>query len=266
MAEVGFIGLGSQGAPIAMRMMTGNALTVWARRPEALATFAEKGAKVAASVADLGTACDHIGVCVVNDADVVQVCDLLLPAMRPGSVLAIHSTILPQTCEALAAQAAKRGVLLLDAPVSGGSPAAEAGRLTVMCGGSEEAFARALPVLRTFGAKIVLLGPAGAGQRAKIVNNALLAAHMGLAHSALAIAEGLGVDRAALADLIQASSGRSFGFEVYARLPAPPAFAHGGSLLFKDVSLLGAITHPGNPLALAAMPFLDAAGVTGETP
>ncbi|MFT4055959.1 MAG: NAD(P)-dependent oxidoreductase [Novosphingobium sp.] len=266
MAEVGFIGLGSQGAPIAVRMMAGNALTVWARRTEALSPFVEQGAKAAASVAELGAACDHVGVCVVNDADVVEVCDRLLPAMRPGSVLAIHSTILPQTCEALAAKAEERGVLLLDAPVSGGSPAAEVGTLTVMCGGSAETFARALPMLRTFGAKIVLLGPPGAGQRAKIVNNALLAANMGLAHSALEIAEGLGVDRAALADLIQASSGRSFGFEVYARLPAPPAFAHGGSLLFKDVQLLGAIVHPDNPLAIAAMPFLDAAGVTGETP
>ncbi|WP_285018275.1 NAD(P)-dependent oxidoreductase [Novosphingobium sp. fls2-241-R2A-195] len=266
MAEVGFIGLGSQGAPIAMRMMAGNALTVWARRPEALAPFAAKGAKAATSVAELGAACDHVGVCVVNDADVVEVCDRLLPTMRPGTLLAIHSTILPQTCEALAVKAAERGVLLLDAPVSGGSPAAEAGTLTVMCGGSEEAFAKALPVLQTFGAKIVLLGPPGAGQRAKIVNNALLAANMGLAHAALEIAEGIGVDRAALADLINHSSGRSFGFEVYARLPSPPAFAHGAGLLFKDVNLLGAIAQPGNALAAAAMPFLDATGVTTEKP
>lgn len=266
MAEVGFIGLGSQGAPIAVRMMAGNRLTLWARRPEALAPFVDKGAHAAASVEELGVACDHVGVCVVNDADVVEVCDRLIPAMRPGSLLAIHSTILPETCEALAGRAAERGVLLLDAPVSGGSPAAEAGTLTVMCGGSEETFAQALPVLRTFGAKIVLLGPAGAGQRAKIVNNALLAANMGLAHSALGIAEGIGVDRAALADLIQHSSGRSFGFEVVARLPAPPAFAHGAALLFKDVGLLGAISHPDNPLAVAAMPFLDATGVTQEKP
>ena len=108
----------------------------------------------------------------------------------------------------------------------------------------------------------MLLGPLGAGQRAKIVNNALLAATMGLAHAALSAGEGLGIDRAALADLIKASSGRSFGFEVYARLPAPAAFAHGAPLLVKDVNLLGAILpgHDGaEALSAAARPFLAAA-------
>lgn len=266
MADTGFIGIGSQGAPIAMRMLAGNTLTVWARRPEALAPFVDKGARAAGTVAELAATCDHVGLCVVDDADVVEVCDQLLPAMRPGSLLAIHSTILPRTCEMLAAQAAERGILLLDAPVSGGSPAAETGTLTVMCGGTEAAFAKALPVLETFGARIVLLGPAGAGQRAKIVNNALLAANMGLAHSALAIAEGLGVDRAALADLVKSSSGRSFGFEVYARLPTPSAFAHGARMLSKDLALLGTIAGEDNALAAAATPFLDATGVTGEKP
>lgn len=264
MADVGFIGLGSQGSPIAVRMMAGNRLTVWARRAEATAPFREKGADVAASIEELGAACEHVGVCVVNDADVREVCGRILPAMRRGSLLAIHSTVLPQTCEDLAHAAAERGVLLLDAPVSGGSPAAEAGTLTVMCGGSTAAFDQALPILQTFGHKIVLLGEAGAGQRAKIVNNALLAAHMGLAYSALALAEGLGVARSALADLIQHSSGRSFGFEVFARLPSPSAFAHGAGLLFKDVNLLGAIAHQDNALATAAMPFLKATGVTRE--
>ncbi|PNU06281.1 NAD(P)-dependent oxidoreductase [Novosphingobium guangzhouense] len=266
MAELGFVGLGSQGAPIAARMLADHPLTIWARRPEAAAALAGKGARVAASLAQLGAICDHVGICVVNDADVIEVCDQLLPAMRSGSVLAIHSTILPQTCEALAVRAADQGVLLLDAPVSGGAPAAEAGTLTVMCGGSEAAFAKALPVLQTFGSKIMLLGPAGAGQRAKIINNALLAANMGLAHAALDIAASLDVDRAAIADLIRHSSGRSFGFDVYARLPEPSAFAHGGALLFKDVNLLGAIADHDNALATAAMPFLDAAGVTKEAP
>lgn len=266
--SVGFIGLGSQGAPIAERMMqAGHRLTVWARRPESTADLTGKGAALAASVAELGAACDYVGVCVVDDAGVGEVCDQLLPAMKPGSMLVIHSTILPQTCEALAARAAEKAIELLDAPVSGGGPAAAAGTLTVMCGGTESAFANAQPVLETFAAKIVLLGPAGAGQRAKIVNNALMAAHMGLAFSALGMAGELGVDRAALSDLIKHSSGRSFGFEVFARLPAPEAFAHGAKLLLKDVNLLGSILPAGretNALAVAAGPFLEATGVTRE--
>jgi 3-hydroxyisobutyrate dehydrogenase len=179
--------------------------------------------------------------------------------MKPGSVLVIHSTILPQTCERLAAQAEARGIAVLDAPVSGGGAGAAAGTLTVMCGGSEETFAKALPVLESFAGKTVLLGPVGSGQRAKIVNNALMAANMGLAHAALSLGEELGIDRVALADLVKHSSGRSFGFEVYARLPSPTAFAHGGKLLRKDVDLLGTITTPDNALAHAADPFLDAA-------
>nr|WP_086491292.1 NAD(P)-dependent oxidoreductase [Novosphingobium panipatense] len=260
MVRAGFIGLGSQGAPMAERMLAaGHELTVWARRPETADDLAAKGALRAASVAELGERCNHVGVCVVDDAGVTEICAQLLPVMKPGSVLVIHSTILPQTCERLAAEAEKRGIALLDAPVSGGGAGATAGTLTVMCGGSEAAFAQALPVMESFAGKAVLLGPVGSGQRAKIVNNALMAANMGLAHAALSLGEELDIDRGALADLIRHSSGRSFGFEVYARLPAPAAFAHGGKLLRKDVDLLGTITAPDNALARAADPFLHAA-------
>jgi 3-hydroxyisobutyrate dehydrogenase-like beta-hydroxyacid dehydrogenase len=256
--STGFIGLGSQGGPMAERMLAaGYELTVWARRPEATDDLVAKGAYRAASVAELGARCRHIGICVVDDAGVEDICAQLLPVMTPGSVLVIHSTILPQTCERLAAEA--HGIAVLDAPVSGGGGGAAAGTLTVMCGGSEEAFARALPVMESFAGKCVLLGPVGSGQRAKIVNNALMAANMGLAHAALSLGEELGIDRAALVDLVKHSSGRSFGFEVYARLPSPTAFAHGGKLLRKDVDLLGAIATPENALAQAADPFLDAA-------
>ena len=237
--RTGFIGLGSQGGPMAERMAeAGFPLTVWARCAEVMEEFAAKGAAKAASVAELGGACDHVGVCVVDDAGVAEICDQLIPAMREGSLLAVHSTILPENCEALAKRCAERGIHFLDAPVSGGGQGAAAGTLTVMCGGSPEAFEQAKPVFETFGKMIVLLGPAGAGQRAKIVNNALMAATMGLSHAALSAGEELGIDRAALADLIKASSGRSFGFEIYSRLPSPAAFAHGAPLLIKDVNLL----------------------------
>jgi len=249
----GFIGLGSQGGPMAERMLTqGYPLTVWARRAEVLEEFLEKGASAAASVAELGAACDHVGVCVVDDAGVAQICDQLIPAMRPGSLLAIHSTILPESCAALEQRCAASGVAFLDAPVSGGGHAAAEGALSVMCGGSAEAFAQAKPVFETFAGLLVHLGPAGSGQRAKIVNNALMAANMGLAHAALACGDALGIDRAALAELIKASSGRSFGFEVYARLPSPAAFAQGAPLLVKDVNLLTSVLgDSGDPAVLA---------------
>lgn len=239
MIRAGFIGLGSQGAPMAHRIVdAGIDLTVWARRAEVLAPYAAKGANLAASVIDLAKACDHVGICVVNDADVEEICADLIPFMAPGGRIAIHSTVLPETCEALEAKAKARGIGLIDAPVSGGQPAAEAGALTVMCGGDAQVFEACKPVLETFGKVIVHLGPIGSGQRAKIVNNALLSAHLGIADAALQVADELGIDRAALAALVKESSGRSFGFEIAARLPSPAAFAHGATMLDKDIRLL----------------------------
>jgi 3-hydroxyisobutyrate dehydrogenase len=214
-------------------------LMLWARRPEALEPLSK--AQKAASIEALGAACDHVGICVVNDADVREVCDQLIPSMKAGSRIAIHATIHPDTCRALAEQATTRGIALIDAPVSGGGSAAAAGTLTVMVGGSLEALALARPVFATFAGLIVHLGDVGAGQMAKLVNNTLMAANMALAHQALESGAALGIDRTALADLIKASSGRSFAFEIAARLPSPSAFAHGGALLSKDVGLLGTL-------------------------
>lgn len=257
--RTGFIGIGSQGGPMAHRMLLRFPLTVWARRPEATLEFAEKGANVVASVEELGPVCDHIGLCVVNDADVQDICNRLVPMMNPGSVLALHSTILPETAVKIEALCGQHGVALVDAPVSGGAPGAQAGTMTVMCGGTQAAFDQAKPVFESFATLIVLLGGAGAGQKAKIVNNSLMAAHMGLAQAALQAGEALGVDRKALAELIKASSGRSFGFEVYARIPEPRMFEHGAQLLLKDTNLLAAIL-PGSPdtamLENAAKSFL----------
>lgn len=238
----GFIGVGSQGAPMAHRIVdAGMPLAVWARRPEVLKPYTAKGAKAAASVAELGAACDHVGICVVNDADVLSITDQLIPVMKPGSRIAIHSTVLPETVARLEQQCDEKGIALIDAPVSGGAPAAEAGALTVMCGGKQDAFDAALPVFRTFGKLVVLLGPAGAGQRAKIVNNAMLSANMGVAMAALESAQALGIEKAAFVELIKESSGRSFGFEVFARLPSPAAFATGAPMLLKDINLLKAV-------------------------
>ncbi len=268
MKEVGFIGLGQQGGPIAERIQAaGFNLTVWARRSQSCEDVVAKGAKQAASVAELAATCDYVAVCVVDDAGVLEICRQLIPAMASGAMLVVHSTILPESCETLAALCVARGIEFLDAPVSGGGGAAAAGTLNVMCGGTNKALLNANQVLQSFAGLIVHLGPAGAGQRAKIVNNALMAANMGLAHAALQAGEALSLDRAALANLMKASSGRSFGLEVYARLPSPRAFEHGAALLLKDVGLLASIL-PGNDaadvLGCASHGFLRAALPVGQ--
>jgi 3-hydroxyisobutyrate dehydrogenase len=242
MTVVGFIGLGSQGGPMARRIVdSGYPLLLWARRAETLVPFENTAARAVASIAELGAGAEHVGVCVLDDAGTRQVCGELIPGMRPGSRIAIHSTVHPATVIELAAQAAARQISLLDAPVSGGGPAAAARTLTVMVGGAEQALALARPVFETFGGLIVRVGDLGAGQMAKLVNNALMAAHVAMAHYGLSAAAALGLDRAALSEIVKASSGRSYGFEVYSRLPAPSAFGLGAKLLAKDVRLLGEV-------------------------
>jgi 3-hydroxyisobutyrate dehydrogenase-like beta-hydroxyacid dehydrogenase len=259
--KVGFIGLGSQGAPMARRIIdAGYPVVLWARRPDTLAPFADTAAETAQSIAELGARTEHVGICVRDDAGVSEVCDQLIPAMRSGGRIAIHSTVHPKLCVALAAQATTRGLKLIDAPVSGGGPGAAAGALTVMVGGDEEALTAARPIFATFAGLIVRLGGVGAGQTAKLVNNALMAANVAMAHHAFAAGAALGLDRAALADIVKVSSGRSYGFEVYARLPSPNAFAHGAQLLAKDLRLLGEVLGEDASFAAfreVAQPFLD---------
>lgn len=259
---IGFIGLGNQGGPIAHRIVdAGLPLVVWARRPEALEPYIAKSARAAASIAELGAQCDHVGICVFSDEDVLEVCQQLVPAMRPSSRIAIHSTVLPDTCSALERQCADYGIALLDAPVSGGAAAAEAGTLTVMCGGEQTVFDTCKPIFETFCKLIVRVGGVGSGQHAKIINNALLAANIGLAEAALNAGEALGIDRATLVEVIRGSSGYSFGLEVCALFPTPVSFS-GAALLVKDVGLLKEVLpgHAGtDALAGAADPYLDEA-------
>jgi 3-hydroxyisobutyrate dehydrogenase len=258
---IGFVGLGSQGAPMARRIVdAGYPLLLWARRPETLAPFGDTVAESVRELAELGARADHVGICVVDDAGVRDVVGALLPTMRAGSLVAVHSTVHPETCRALAQQAAERNIVLIDAPVSGGAPAAAAGTLTVMIGGEAAAVAAGRPVFQTFGSTLVHLGGVGAGQLAKLVNNSLMAANMALADAALGAGATLGLDAKALTELVKVSSGRSYGFDVRARLTNIGLFAHGAKLLAKDVGLLASLL-AGDPscavLRRAAEPFLD---------
>lgn len=238
----------------------GFATTLWARRAESLDPYRDTSALFANTIEQVGAASDHVGICVVNDNDVREVCDRLIPTMTAGSRIAVHSTIHPDTCRAVARQAADQGIHVIDAPVSGGSPAAEAGVLTLMLGGDEAAIAQAMPVFQTFGKLIVRLGDVGAGQHVKLINNSLLVANLGLAHAAVEAGKALGVDKASLTELLLASSGRSFALEVISRMESPRGFRHGGALLRKDLDLLSEVLagrhHAAAQLAHAADPFL----------
>jgi len=234
----GFVGLGSQGAPIARRMLAaGFPMRLWARRRETLEPFEATLAVLTADLHEVASQVKHLGLCVIDDAAVLEVCEQALPSMVRGARIVIHSTTLPQTCRTIAIMAERFGVAVLEAPVSGGAPAAEAGTLTVMTAGPREVLQAARPMLEAFSGTILHLGGYGAAQSAKLINNTLLAAHMAMADQALAAGVELGIDRAVLAGLLRESSGRSFGLEVLARQTSLAAFPNARSLAEKALLL-----------------------------
>lgn len=256
---VGFIGLGDQGSPIARRIVdAGFPLHIWARRAASLEPFADTPAEVAESAVALAAAVDILGICVVNDDDVRQVLiDAgVLAAMRPGSIVAIHSTLLPHTVIALGAEAAKCGVLLLDAPVSGGSHGARQGTMTVMVGGDAAPLEIARPVFETFATKIAHLGPLGSGQAMKLLNNNLAYANLVMGINAMELAARLGMDRAVVAEVIRESSGNSTGFGILTNPDTFRKISGASSNLAKDVHHLAEVAQDNGcgdaPLVLVA--------------
>jgi 3-hydroxyisobutyrate dehydrogenase len=241
MTRAGFIGLGSQGAGMAQRIIEqGVPTTLWARRAVSLEPFGASAA-VASDPVELGRESDVVGICVTDGAAVRDVTlgpRGVLAGMAEGSVLAVHSTIGADECAEIADAAAARGVDVIDAPVSGGGAAAAEGRLTVYAGGTDDAVARARPVLETYGNPVLHMGALGAGLRTKLLNNALNAAHFALAHDAFAIGAALGLDSDALGEALRNGSGRSFSLEVFVGLRSFDAIADQvGPIMAKDITL-----------------------------
>jgi 3-hydroxyisobutyrate dehydrogenase len=243
----------------------GYPLTVWARRAETLAAVADVAVRVATSPCDLAATVDVVGLCVRTDQDVCAVIDGddgVLAGARPGTIVAIHSTVHPETCRRLADEAAARHVTVIDAPLSGGHPAAETGELLVMTGGDEEAAERCRPLFETFGSLVLHMGPIGTAQRAKLVNNTLLTANISLAADAIDLGRALDIDPEMLARALQHGTGRSYGLDVLVRVRGAGEFAAPGwGLLRKDVDLLidaaGRAVADGHTLVEPAERFLD---------
>ena len=240
---VGFVGLGSIGLPMAQRLVaSGRPTFVWARRPETLDPLRDGAANLVDEVTELGHHCAVIGLCVLDGASVDDIVHTrgLLAAMRPGAILAIHATIDPAQVRRLAGEAAARGVHVADAPISGGPALAADGRLVVMVGAEPTVHDRCAPVFQAFARLVARVGPPGTGQLAKLVNNALFTANLRLADDALVIGHALGLERAGLLEILQASSGGSFAIDsALSRVDmetfgASPA----GALLRKDVGIV----------------------------
>lgn len=256
--KVGWIGLGSQGGPMA-RVLAGAGVPVqlWARRPEALEEYADTSATTSATSAGLLMENDVVVLVVRHDDDVR---DILFGAWQPevmggfgakppiasmkrGSIVVIHSTVHPDLVREIEKVAAEYGVGVVDAPVSGGGHAAQDKSLLVMTAGDPEAVAKVKPIFEQYSSLIPYLGSAGAAQKAKIINNFLLTANMGVAESAFAIAKQLGVDPESLKIVLSNGSGRSYGVNMVGGddWDLTPAAAVAGPLLHKDTRLMIAL-------------------------
>jgi len=200
MAKVAFIGLGVMGGPMARHLAAaGHDVTVYNRNQQrAEAWVAAHGGRSAPTPAAAAEGADAVLSCVGADRDVEAV--TLGPAgafsaMAPGTLYVDHTTASAILARRLAEDGERRGLLVLDAPVSGGQTGAEEARLAIMCGGSAEAFAAAEPILQAYGRSIVHIGGPGAGQQTKMVNQVAIAGVLG------GLCEGLSLARAAGLDL-----------------------------------------------------------------
>jgi 3-hydroxyisobutyrate dehydrogenase-like beta-hydroxyacid dehydrogenase len=206
MTAVGFVGLGQIGAPMAGRLVDWpGGLHVFDLRAEVMAPLVAQGATAAGSVAELGAACDVVEVMVLDDAQVRTVVGELLTTARPGTVVAVHSTIRPETAEDLAVTAAAQQVDVLDVPVSGGFMGAHEGTLAAIVGGDRAAYERATPVFARWASLTVHMGPAGAGTRAKLARNLMHFIAFTAAGEAQQLAEAAGLDLGKLASVVRHS-------------------------------------------------------------
>jgi 3-hydroxyisobutyrate dehydrogenase-like beta-hydroxyacid dehydrogenase len=209
--KLGYIGLGKMGAPMAKRWVDWpGGLTVYDVRAEAMTPLAEAGATLADSVADVAAA-DIISVTVLNDEQVRDVVGELAAHAKPGTVIAIHSTISPDTAAELAEQLQPQGIHVVDAPVTGGDRAAKKGELAVMVGASDEALALIQAPFSQWASLIVHAGQPGAGTRMKLARNMLHFISFTAACEALKLADAAGIDLQELGNVVRHSDKQSGG-------------------------------------------------------
>ena len=240
--KIGFIGLGNMGAPMALNLSkAGHEVTGFDIAQPVAAELTHADSEAAAAEGQ-----DVVISMLPNGEILRQVAEKVLPVMSKNSVLLDCSTVDVPAARDVALKAEAKGILAIDAPVSGGIGGAAAGTLTFMAGGSDAGFAKAKPLFDIMGQKAVHCGPSGNGQAAKICNNMILGATMIATCETFALADKLGLDRQKMFDVVSTSSGYSWTMNAYC--PAPgvgpespadngykPGFA--AELMLKDLRL-----------------------------
>jgi len=258
--RIGFIGLGIMGSRMAANLRrAGFEVGVWNRTAQKAQDWvAQHGGKVAATPAALARECD-VAITMVVDGD--QVRGILLGdegvvhGARPGLLCVDMSTIAPSDTRAIGEQLAARGVRFMDAPVTGSSPKAQDGTLTIMAGGEPEDFERALPLFRAMGELVVHVGPLGHGETVKLINNAVAAVNAVTVGEALLVGAATGVDLDALVAVMSAGSGGS----AVLSLKAGAMREHDFTTLFKLEHMLKDVRLCLEEGQAAGVPFASAA-------
>ncbi|PZN93370.1 MAG: 3-hydroxyisobutyrate dehydrogenase [Alphaproteobacteria bacterium] len=264
MATIAFIGVGNMGGGMAANLAkAGHSVRAFDVSDAALARAVAHGCTGAATGGEAAAGADAI-ITMLPAGDFVRAAydGVLFAAASPHAILIDCSTIDVATAKSVGEAAAQRGLAMVDAPVSGGTAAADAGTLTFMVGGPEAAFAAAKPILEQMGKAVIHAGGAGMGQAAKICNNMILGATMVATAEAFVLAEKLGLDAQTFFDISSKASGQSWSMTSYCPVPGPvptsPANRdyQGGfaaALMLKDLKLaVAAATTAGASVPMGA--------------
>jgi len=258
--RVGFVGLGIMGSRMAANVArAGFPLAVWTHTPGKAATWAsEHGATAFSTPAEVAAHSDVVVSMVVDGGQVSSILlgsDGVIQAARPGLLCVDMSTIGPADTRMIGAALGERGVVMLDAPVTGSSPRAEDGSLTIMVGGARESFDRVGGLLESMGKLIVYVGELGQGQMLKLINNSLGAANAAAVAEALLLAQATGIDLDAFVEVTSAGSGAS----TQLALKSGPMREHDYTTMFKTAHLLKDVRLCLEQAETAGVPFPAAA-------
>ena len=257
--KLGYIGIGLMGEPMVLRLLAaGHHVTVWNRSRDKLEAVLEKGASAADTPAALAAAVDVAMMCVTDQRAAENV--LFGPhgvesGGRSGLIVVDFSSIAPASARSFSQRLGRKGITLIDAPVSGGVPGAEKGTLAIMAGGPVEAIERVRPVVLQLAARFTRMGDSGAGQVTKLCNQVIVAALMAVIAEAVRLAEAAGVDAAKLPEALKGGFADSLPLQIFGARMAARTFEPSlgaGALMLKDLlNATGFAGERGVPLPMA---------------
>lgn len=258
MAKVAFLGLGVMGYPMAGHLAAkGHEVTVYNRTAaRAEAWVAEHGGTAASDPAEAASGCAAVFACVGNDNDIRAVANAAFEGMETGTVFVDHTTASAEVARELSSLAGQRGIGFVDAPISGGQSGAEAGILTVMCGGAQDAFGKVEPIIGAYARACRLLGPSGAGQLAKMMNQICIAGLVQGLAEAIHFGKRADMNIEAVIDVISKGAAQSWQMENRHKTMAAGEFDFGFAVdwMRKDLGIcLGEARRNGAQLPVAAL-------------